>query len=306
MTAQRPAARSRAGRRARADRHRGPRRPGRRWCSTRASRSSPRRSRRAAVPDGPNSASSGWAAITMNRPGRQSWGGRAARGRRRNAHPTARHEAGRGPVGASMSCAAPVPAVPFRPRLRSSPPTSEVSFVSGASGAVTPPRRLLVVELGEHLRGVALGLDLGPGPDDAALGVDEERGPRRAPVGLAVVLLLDPRAVRLGGLVRLVGEQDERQVELLAERLLARGALRADAPDVGAAVLERLVGIAELAGLDRAAGGVVLRIEVEDRPAAAPGRRGDGWCPSRRAGRPRVPGRPRLGMLMPGWYPRSR
>ena len=50
---------------------------------------------------------------------------------------------------------------------------------------------------------------------------------------------------------------------------LARGAVRADAPDVGAALDDRLVRVAELAGLGRAAGRVVLRVEVEDRPAAA-------------------------------------
>ena len=67
----------------------------------------------------------------------------------------------------------------------------------------------------------------------------------------------------------LVGEERERQLELLAERPLAAGALRGDAPDVGAALVDGRVRVAELARLDRAAGGVVLRVEVDDRPAPA-------------------------------------
>ena len=67
----------------------------------------------------------------------------------------------------------------------------------------------------------------------------------------------------------LVGEEGEREPELLAERPLAGGALRADAPDLRTALADGVVGVAELARLDGAAGRVVLRIEVEDRPAAA-------------------------------------
>ena len=50
-------------------------------------------------------------------------------------------------------------------------------------------------------------------------------------------------------------------------RLLAP-ACGTDAPDVGAPLVDRLVRVAELARLDRAAGRVVLRVEVEDRPPA--------------------------------------
>ena len=85
----------------------------------------------------------------------------------------------------------------------------------------TSVRRLELVERGEDLGRVALRLDLWPDAGDPAVRPDQERGPRRAPVGLAVVLLLDPRAVGVGDRVVLVGEQRERQLELLAEGALA-------------------------------------------------------------------------------------
>ena len=135
------------------------------------------------------------------------------------------------------------------------------------------------------------GFDLRPDPGDPPVRVDEERRPRRAPVRLAVVLLLDPRAVGLGDLVLDVGEERERQAELLAECALARGALRADAPDVRAALDDRLVGVAELARLDGAAGRVVLRVEVEDRPSAGLVGQAMDRARSRLRGRPPAPGR---------------
>ena len=130
-------------------------------------------------------------------------------------------------------------------------------------------RRLQLVERGEDLRRVALRLDLRPDAGDAAVRPDQERGPCHAPVGLAVVLLLDPRAVGVGDRVVLVGEQRERQLELLAEGALAGRTLGTDPPDVGAALVDGLVPIAEFARLDGAAGRVVLGVEVEDGPPAA-------------------------------------
>src|SRR5258706_10840481 len=177
----------------------------------------------------------------------------------------------------------------FRPRLRSSPPTSEASprarnAHSCATGnAPTDSIRasrersaggacaggLGRIERRDHLGRMALRLDLWPRPRDAAVRVDEECRPGDAHVRPAVVLLLDPRAVRLGDRVVRVGEEEERQAELLAKGPLALGALRTDPPDVCAALVDGLIGVAELARLDRAAGGVVLRVEVDDRPATA-------------------------------------
>src|SRR5436190_1722749 len=228
---------------------------------------------RAAVPAGPKSASSGWPATTMNRPGRHEWGESFI--------------AAVPPCGPVVSPR--VAGLSFRPRLRSSPPTSEAS-TRGRNTHSRGPRRGPVpstrasrersaggsragglgrIERRDHLGGMALRLDLRPGSRDAAVRVDQERRPGDAHVGPAVVLLLDPRAVRLGDRVVRVGEEEERQSELLAEGPLALGALRADPPDVSTALVDGLVGVAELAGLDRAAGGVVLRVEVDDRPTAA-------------------------------------
>ena len=81
--------------------------------------------------------------------------------------------------------------------------------------------------------------------------------------------LLAPRAVALDDLAVGVGQERERQLELLAEAPVARGAVLADAPDVrvGRGVVG--VEVAELAGLGVAAGRVVLGVEVQDGPAAA-------------------------------------
>ena len=97
---------------------------------------------RAAVAAGPKSASSGWAAMTMNRAGRQVWA------RLRLGHRSLR------PCGLMRNCAGPAAAT-IRPRLRSSPPTSEASLHvrdrrpprAPAAGARRGP---------QDLRGVAL------------------------------------------------------------------------------------------------------------------------------------------------------
>src|SRR6266576_634924 len=163
-------------------------------------------------------------------------------------------------------------------RVASSAPGA--GSVIGPTGAGSRgSRRLELVQRRDDLRGVALGLDLRPDPRDPAVGTDEERRPRRAPVGLPVVLLLDPRAVRLGDGVALVGEQRERQLELLAEGAFAGGPLRADPPHVGPTLVDGLVAVAELARLDRAAWRVVLGVEVQDGPSSALiGQAMDGPC----------------------------
>ena len=141
----RPAAPSRAAPRARAGRCASRPRRRRRWCSTRASPCEPSAIQRAAVAAGPKSASSGWATITMNRAGRQSWGVRASpvlsHGRRASGRPAvasasrdrvATRDDGKGVV------------LDFRLRLRSSPPTGEASLAARADAPDTlsrPARR---------------------------------------------------------------------------------------------------------------------------------------------------------------------
>ena len=128
-----------------------------------------------------------------------------------------------------VSCAGKHRGYDVRSRLRSSPPTSEVSFLCPASAArARHPARAACSSSRAASTSAAWpsGLTFGQARAIRPSGVDEERRPRGAPVGLAVVLLLDPRAVGLGGLVVDVGEEGERQVELLAERPLARPGLR--------------------------------------------------------------------------------
>src|SRR5215208_5368960 len=128
------------------------------------------------------------------------------------------------------------------------PPRAKPHWLSRSSSARGPGRRHLgLVECRENLGRVALGLHLRPDPCNPSLRIDEERRARRAPVGLAVVVLLDPRAVGLGDGVIRVGQEHERETELLAERLLARCALGTDPPDVGAALVDRFVRVTELA-----------------------------------------------------------
>ena len=112
------------------------------------------------------------------------------------------------------------------------------------------------------------GLTFGQTQAIRPAGIDQEGRPRRSHVRLAVVLLLDPGPVRLDGHAGLVGEQRERQVVLRGERLLARGTLRTDAPHIRLAPGKALVVVAERTGLGGAAGGVVLGVEIQDRPAA--------------------------------------
>ena len=140
---------------------------------------------------------------------------------------------------------------------------------------------------------MAFCLDLRPDARDPAVRIDQERGAGRTPVGLPVVLLLDPGAVPVRDRVILVREQREREAELLAERTLAGRALGADAPHVGAALGDGLVGVAELAGLDRAARACRPWGRSTGRSSGRAGRPGRGWCPWHRAGRPVEPSRRR-------------
>src|SRR5512146_2169884 len=142
---------------------------------------------RAAAAAGPKSASSGWAAMTMKRAGRQAWA----------------VSAGLAAVMARCS--------------------------RGAGGAFLGERR-------EDGGRVTVGLHRRPGPGDPAVRVDEVRRSADAHVRLAVVRLLAPRAIARRDVLVDVGQQRERQVELLAETPVAGRAVRADAPHIGSGV----------------------------------------------------------------------
>src|SRR4051794_20948688 len=85
----------------------------------------------------------------------------------------------------------------------------------------------------------------------------------------AVALSLYPDAVRLGDLLVFVREQREGQAELVAEALVGLDAVRTHAQHNRVLGLDIAIDVAKAAGLGRAAGGVVLGVEVEDDALAA-------------------------------------
>src|SRR5450759_4158754 len=116
---------------------------------------------------------------------------------------------------------------------------------------------------------MTLRLNLRPGGGDASVGPHEEARSDDPHVPPAVVGLLLPGPVCLRDDVVLVGQEREREAELGPEGGVAAGAVRAHAPDGGVEPRELGVEVPELARLRRAAGRVVLRVEVDDGPRAA-------------------------------------
>src|SRR5262245_15416247 len=123
-------------------------------------------------------------------------------------------------------------------------------------------------ERGEGVRDGVLGGDRGPRLLDRALLVDQERGADQPDRGLAVAVLLAPRAPGLGRRVIGVREQREAEAVLLVEGKLLGRQVGRDADDVGADPGEARPVVAEVARLPGAPGRVGLRIEVhEELPA---------------------------------------
>src|SRR5829696_8821299 len=110
----------------------------------------------------------------------------------------------------------------------------------------------LGAECFEDLGGVAVGLDVVPGPLDAALLVDE-RGAQHPDAGLAVPGLLAPGAPGLHDLVVGVGQQRELETVLVAEALVALSVVAGDADDRHGGGLEGGQAVVELARLAGAA-----------------------------------------------------
>src|SRR4029079_16613643 len=107
------------------------------------------------------------------------------------------------------------------------------------------------------------------GVDDLAVLVDDEVAAEDAHEFVAVTLALAPDAVSVGDRLVFVREQRERQAELVAERLVALDAVRANTQHDGVVHFDIAVDVAEATGLRSAAGAVVLRVEVEDNALAA-------------------------------------
>ena len=104
---------------------------------------------------------------------------------------------------------------------------------------------------------------------DPTIRADEIRGPYHTHVRLAVILLFLPYTVLLGDRVVGVGEERERQVILLLELRLCRDRIRAHAENDRIESLEPREGVAKLARLQRSAGGIIFRVEVEHDDVAA-------------------------------------
>src|SRR6266511_261830 len=120
----------------------------------------------------------------------------------------------------------------------------------------------------QDLGGVAVGLDVVPGPLDPALLVDQEGGAQYADGGLAVADFLTPGAPSIDDLVVGVGQQREAQPVLVAEALVALGVVGRDADHRDAGGLEGGQVVVELAGFSSAAGGIVGGVEVDEHLAA--------------------------------------
>ena len=126
------------------------------------------------------------------------------------------------------------------------------------------PRSDLRGERLKDLGGVAVGLDVVPGPLDPALAVDQEGRAQHPDAGLAIPALLPPGAVGVHDLVVGVGQQRELEAVLVAEALVALGIVGRDADDRHAGGLEGGQVVVELARLTGAARGIVRGIEVDE------------------------------------------
>lgn len=109
-------------------------------------------------------------------------------------------------------------------------------------------------------------LDFPPHLLDLAFGIEEERGALDSHVRLAVHRLLDPDPARLRQGVVGIRQQGERQPELVGELAVTLRGIRRYSDHARA--FEGRQRIAKLAGLLRASGRIVLRIEVDHRPRA--------------------------------------
>ena len=109
----------------------------------------------------------------------------------------------------------------------------------------------------------APGPDLAPHPRDRAAFVDEKGAPFHPPVRAPVHRLLLPHAVGLGHHVIVIDQEGKIQFVLAPEFPVGCDRVGGDTEHHGVSRLETVDFVAELAGLGRAAGGVVLRIEEQ-------------------------------------------
>ena len=131
---------------------------------------------------------------------------------------------------------------------------------------------LLYGRLGGHrledLRGGVLRVDFLDDALEGAVFIEDEGAAERAEDRFPVHFLFAPGAEGLQHLGRRVGEEAEWQLVFGAEAAVGFGAVLAYAHHVVAGLGQSGIVVPERAGLGRAAGGVVLGIEVDDGLAA--------------------------------------
>src|SRR5688572_4985213 len=123
----------------------------------------------------------------------------------------------------------------------------------------------------EDFLGVALDLHRAPFARELAGGVEQERAAVHAHVFLAVHALFADHVERLAGGAFGVGKEREGEAELGDEIIVAAHAVLGDAQDLDAGFLELGIQVAEVLAFLRAAGSVVLGIEVDNELLALEG-----------------------------------
>ena len=111
---------------------------------------------------------------------------------------------------------------------------------------------------------IVRGLDLVHGLNDGTFLIYEIRSTNDTHVGTAVIFLLLPDIVKLNDLMIRIRENGERKRVLCLKVLMGLYAVLADTEDYGTLLLNLRVSLGKAAGLLRTAGGVILRVEIEN------------------------------------------
>jgi len=119
------------------------------------------------------------------------------------------------------------------------------------------------LQVGQHFFRVAFGLYFVEDVLDFAVRTDNKSGPHHAHHFLSVHVLFLVHVKGPANFLIGIGQQRERQFVLLLKFLLRAWSIRRDAQQHGAGILHLSIGVAELAGLDGAAGSIGSRIKIE-------------------------------------------
>src|SRR5579863_304198 len=150
------------------------------------------------------------------------------------------------------------------------PATKTTRRASSVARSIRSPAiaRLTAVDGLQDLGGVPAGLHIAPLTVDGAVRSDQQCRSRDAHVLAAHELLLDPQPLGLDETPLRIADERYPQRAFLREALVLARRVRRDAVHVDTGLGERVVEPRELLSLERAAGRVVLRIEVQHRATA--------------------------------------